>query len=95
MRTTEYVKKIESILEGKEEGTIDLNRLHLLNDLLRPMDETTLLNVSDFVSLYFDREKLIARLNEDLPNWRRYEDYQSAFDEVVFMELHFNRKKSA
>lgn len=95
MRTAEYVKKVESILEGKEEGIVDLNRLHELNDLLRPMDETTLLNVSDFVSLYFDREKLVARLNEDITNWRKYEDYQSAFGEVVFMELHFNRKKSA
>ena len=83
MKAVEYIKKVEKVLEGKHHSWLDNDRRCKLEDLLNPLSEDDFCNVVAVVTLYFNQEKLMHRLNEDWKLFDKYEDYSSAFSFIV------------
>ena len=84
MRLSTYVNKVEEILQGKDRGFLDVDRLNRLTSLFAPLYDDDFYNVVDIVTLAFSQKKLIARLNEDYNEFDTYQDYASAMSDVFY-----------
>ena len=84
-RLSNYVAQVEKILQGKERGFIDVDRLTQLTSLFNPLQGNDFYNVVDIVTLAFSQRKLIARINEDNVEFDPYQDYGSAMSDVFYI----------
>ena len=85
MRLSNYVPKVEKILQGKERRFIDGDRITQLTSLLNPLQGDDFFNVVDIVTLAFSQRKLIALINKDDAEFDTYQDYGSAMSDVFYI----------
>ena len=83
-----YVKTIESIMEGKKKGVLDTKRMTALLDLLGSIKKKVdVQNVSDMAMCCFASNRLAGRLNGDVEQEEKYSDYMSALGDAVKIRM--------
>ena len=90
-----HVKEIREILNGKQRSILDEERIVKLLKVFRQFEPDDRINLVQLAGLELDRDKLVARLNDEVEECFKLDDMQSGlsafagqylFSEIVFPE---------
>lgn len=90
-----HTKEIREILEGKQHGVLDAERITKLLKVFRQFEPDDRINLVQLTGLQIDRDKLIASLNNEVEECFKLDDMESGlsafagqylFSEIVYPE---------